>query len=209
VVTVPAQPDRVDQSEALRTYRDQHLAVRRWSAVYVVPTTQYDLDMHRGYGLWSSRYATTALVQKEGWAIFRGAQRLDNLAYLKEVGAIQEERILAQKVKAHRRMATGFTGTAIAGGVLGVISLQGMARAGTEAAYRDWRAVSGVGIATLLGGAIAGHFPSSKAQKMMSDPTAIRDLDGLQAEIATTNARLADALGLHPMQALQAEQPTD
>jgi len=205
------EPARDEESEAekvsaLRSYRNQFMAVRHYSGL-AMGTTTVHTDWYGGYGWgWGTvRTGVPYYYRVDGWGVFVGPQRLETLSYLDHIGDLNTQQIVKQKTRSQRTLGAALYGLGAAGVVGSIVSSAGARGAQTQAEFTQWRWAGTASVGVILGGFIGGSFPMSKARRLLTHPGQSVDLATIEEQVADYNDALRAKLDLSPTEALSVE----
>lgn len=195
---------------ALKSYRKDHLTIRRVSEFYASPgyvTTYGGGWGGRWGGGWGwSVYTPPSVYAQDHWTVFEGEHRLTTPDFLEQVGNTS----LASDVQ--RRIGTNKAIGAVcyAGAGLGlaatVAGFVGMDYANTDYEVNAWGTTALAGIGGIVGGLIGGSLTTNRAHRLEQWPELSVDYDEADASVEEYNDKLRADLGLSVEDAEKAEQ---
>lgn len=218
VLELAPRDDRGADGRAIRTYREQFLALRTFGETQVGTTWDYTpvgrwgpYGYRTGWRAWPRPY----VVRTTSRGVFQGQTQLDVPSTLAALGDDAARQDLDRRIQTNQTLGNVSYGLGVAGvaaSVVGLIALDQCCSSpvlpgdvDTLRAARTWSTVSASGVVLLVGGFIGGTIPSGRAQRLQYDYATTLDLDVLGARIAEHNEQLAAEFGLTPTEAARVE----
>ncbi len=215
-MAIPGPSASAEEVAARRQYARRHLSVRDTSEIVVSATTMMSPGWGYGWGGWGGwgwgggwggwAWTVPTATRVDSWAVLEGTRRLDVPRALDRLGDPGARMELERRVRVRRTWGHVITGVGAAGIAAGVVGLVGLDQARTLDEARAWSAMGTAGLVGGAGALVVGSFPSSRARRLLVDPTLTIDREQAAEQAEVHNEALRVELGLSPTQALAIEQ---
>ena len=199
----PMGPDKL---RALRTYRDQRLALRSEVEVHGGGAIAYSTGWGGpGWGWGTTTVVPNPVVTSRTWGIYQGPAALSAPHFLELAGDLERrDRLLGEihHARSKRNAWYAVAGVGAAGLLTGMV---GMQAADNREQFENANLIGLGGAALTVTGLLGASFPSAKARRLERYPSASMGPAEAQRLIDAHNEHLAQDLGLQPREVWQIE----